>query len=115
MTPIIEEFFLAATDSDLLGSGRLNAIPYNGLLTLQALADLGGATNFFQWSVQLAAGDVPIDLQRVPASGSGLDGVLDEREFIQVTYRVARGGHVTVNCVENGTATMAVRAILKPG
>ncbi len=114
MTPIIEEFLLSATNTDVLGTGRLNAIPYNGNLTLQALADLGDVTNFYQWTIQLADGDVPIDLQRVPASGSGNDGVLDDREFLQVTYRVARGGHVTVAVVENGTATMALRAILKP-
>jgi len=114
MIPIIEEQLLSSTNTDALSGGRLNAIPYNGLLTLQALADLGDVTNFYQWTVQLANGDVPIDLQRVPASGAGVDGLLDEREMIQVTYRVARGGHVTVAFTENGTATCAFRAILKP-
>lgn len=115
MTPIIEEFLVSATTTDLLAGGRLNAIPYNGMLTLQALADLGDVTNFYQWTLQLPNGDVPIDLQRVPASGAGVDGLLDEREVIQVTYRATQGGHFTVALVENGTATCAVRAILKPG
>jgi len=113
---ILEELLISATNTDVLSTGRLNAIPYNGTLTLQFLADLGDVTNFYQLTLQQPNGDVPVDLQVVPASGSGLDGVLDERELLQMTFRATQGGHFTVNLTENGTATCKVRAILKrPG
>lgn len=111
---ILESFLVSATNTDLLSAGRLNAIPYNGTLTLQFLADLGDVTNFYQLTLQKPNGDVPVDTQIVPASGSGLDGVLDDREFLQMTFEATQGGHFTVSLTENGTATCAVRAILKP-
>lgn len=111
---ILEQFLISATNTDVLAGGRLNAIPYNGMLTLQFLADLGDVTNFYQLTLQQPSGDVPIDLQIVPASGSGLDGVLDDREMLQVSFKATQGGHFTVSLTENGTATCAVRAILKP-
>ncbi len=109
MVPIIETFHVAATNTDLLSAGRLNAIPYNGILRLQFLSDLGGATNFYTLTLQLPNGDVPVDSQQVPASGSGLDMVLDERELWQLTYRATQGGHFVVSLTESGTATCAVR------
>ncbi len=111
---ILEQFLVSATNTDLLAGGRLNAIPYNGTLTLQFLADLGDATNFYQLTLQQPNGDVPIDTQVVPASGAGTDSLLDEREMLQVSFRATQGGHFTVSLTENGTATCAVRAILKP-
>lgn len=111
---ILEQFLIAATNTDVLAGGRLNAIPYNGTLTLQFLADLGDVTNFYQLTLQQPNGDVPVDLQIVPSSGSGLDGVLDDREMLQMTFKATQGGHFTVSLTENGTATCAVRAILKP-
>ncbi len=112
---ILEQFLISATNTDVLSTGRLNAIPYNGVLTLMFLADLGDATNFYQLTLQQPNGDVPIDLQIVPASGSGLDSVMDEREWLQVSFRATQGGHFTVNLTENGTATCAVRAVLRRG
>lgn len=112
---ILEELLISATNTDVLSTGRLNSIPYAGLLTLQFLADLGDATNNYDLTVQLQDGDVPIDTQKVPASGSGLDGVLDSRELLELKIPIlTSGGHVTVSLVENGTATCAVRAILTP-
>lgn len=111
---ILEQFLVSATNTDLLANGRLNAIPYNGTLTLQFLADLGDATNFYSLTLQQPNGDVPIDAQVVPASSSGVDSNLDERQMLQVSFRATQGGHFTVSLTENGTATCAVRAILKP-
>lgn len=111
---IYESSLLSATNLDVLSGGRLNAIPYNGTLTLQFLADLGDATNNYTLTIQKPNGEIPVDNQVVPASGSGADMVLDEREVLQFTFQATQGGHFTVSLTENGTATCAFRAILKP-
>ncbi len=110
MVPIIETFLVSATNTDLLSGGRLNAIPYSGVLRIQLLADLADVTNFYTLILQLPNGDVPVDTQRVPASGSGADGVLDDRELWQLAYPTGgTGGHFVVSLTENGTATCMVR------
>ncbi len=114
MVPILEEILISATNADVLSTGRLNAIPFHGVLTMQFLADLGDVTNFYTLTIQLPGGDVPIDAQVVPASSSGLDGVLDDRELLQVSYRAPQGGHFTVQLTEAGTATCKARFILNP-
>lgn len=111
---IYESFIVAATNTDLLSGGRLNAIPYNGALVLDFLADLADVTNFYQLTIQLPGGDNPISTQTVPASASGLDGVLDERQLLRFSFQATQGGHYTVSLTENGTATCMFRAVLRP-
>jgi len=110
---IFESQLIVATNTDALSTGRLNAIPYGGVLTLRFLADLGDASNFYALTIQLPSGDVPVDAQRVWASGSGLDMVLDERESLDFAFPVGQGGHVTVSLTETGTAVCAFVAILR--
>ena len=111
---IYEGGILSATNTDLLSSGRLNAIPYNGTLTLDFLADLADATNNWTLTLQLPNGDVPVDAQLVPASSSGADGVLHERELVRFQFGATQGGHFTVSLTESGTAVCAYRAVLTP-
>ena len=111
---IYETFLVSASNTDLLSSGRLNAIPYNGTLTLDFLSDLGDDTNNYALTIQLPGGDVPVDGQRVVASSSGLDMVLDERELMRFSFGASQGGHFTVSLTESGTAVCAVRAVLRP-
>lgn len=111
---ILESGIVAATTADLLSSGRLNALPYTGTLTLQFLADLADASNNYSLTIQKPNGDVPVDSQMVPASGSGADGVLHTEELLQMTFRASQGGHFTVTLTETGTAVCAWRAILRP-
>lgn len=113
MVPIIETFVLTATDTDILNGGRLNAIPYNGVLTLDFLADLSNATNHWDISIQLPDGDVPVDGQQVLGSNPALGGVLDERQLQRYSYQARQGGHFTVSCTETGTAILTVRAVLR--
>lgn len=113
MTPIIETFLLAATNTDLLSAGRLNSIPFGGLLTLQFLADLSDVTNFYTLTLQLPGGDVPIDAQRVPSSGNGLDGNLNDEDLFEVAYFAPQGAHFVVSLTESGTATCMVLAQLR--
>jgi hypothetical protein len=111
---IYETFLISATNTDVLSSGRLNAIPYNGKLTLDFLADLGDVTNNYVLTIQKPDGKVPVDGQAVPSSGSGLDGVMDDRELTRFVFDAGQGGHFTVSLTENGTATCMVRAVLTP-
>ncbi len=111
---IFESSLISATNTDVLSAGRLNAIPYGGNLTLRFLADLGDVTNNYVLTIQLPDGSVPVDAQTVPASGAGTDMNLDDRETLQFTFSASQGGHFVVSLTENGTATCAFQAILRP-
>lgn len=111
---IFESSLIAATNTDVLAGGRLNAIPYNGNLTMQFLADLGTSAANYVLTIQLPSGEVPVDGQGVPASSSGLDFVLDDRELLQFTFPARQGGHFVVSLTETGTTVCAVRFILRP-
>ncbi len=111
---IFESALIAATNTDVLSGGRLNAIPYGGTLTLQFLADLGTAAAFYSLTIQLPSGEVPVDNQIVPASGSGADMVLDNRELLQFSFPAGQGGHFTISLTETGTAVCAFVAVLRP-
>ncbi len=106
---ILEQLLISATNTDVLSVGRFNSMPYGALFTMQFLADLGDVSNFYTLTVQDADGHVPIDAQRVNASGAGLDMVLDDRELLQLSLLVGQGSHITVSLTETGTATCACR------
>lgn len=110
---IFESSLISATNTDVLSAGRLNAIPYNGMLTLRFLADLGDVTNNYVLTLQLPGGDVPVDAQTVQASGAGTDMLVDDREVMQFQFNATQGGHFVVSLTENGTATCAFQAILR--
>lgn len=110
---IFESSLISATNADVLSVGRLNAIPYAGLLTLRFLADLGDATNNYVLTLQLPGGEVPVDAQVVQASGAGTDMLIDDREVMQFEFAAPQGGHFVVSLTENGTATCAFQAILR--
>ncbi len=101
---IFESQNILATNTDVLSTGRLNSIPYNGTLTLLFLADLATAAAQYVLTIQEPSGEVPVDAQLVWASSSGADGVLDDREYMKFTFRATQGGHFTVSLTETGTA-----------
>lgn len=111
---IFESALISATNADVLAGGRLNAIPYGGSITFRFLADLGDVTNNYVLTLQLPNGDVPVDAQTIPTSGVGTDMNMNEREVLQFTFVATVGGHFVVNLTENGTATCAFQAILRP-
>lgn len=111
---IFESTNILATNTDVLSTGRLNAIPYGGALTLRFLADLGTAAANYVLTIQLPDGSVPVDAQLVPASASGADMNMDSREVLQFTFNATQGGHFTVSLTETGTAVCAFQAILRP-
>lgn len=110
---IFESALLSATNTDAMSAGRLNAIPFGGMLTLRFLADLGDATNNYTLTIQLPDGQVPVDAQRVWAGSSALDMVIDDREVMQFTFAATQGGHFVVSLTEAGTATCAFIAVLR--
>lgn len=111
---IYETDVIVATASDILNGTRLNSIPYNGVLTLDFLADLSNATNHYNVTIQLPNGDVPVDGQQVLGSNPALGGVLDERQLMRYSFRAPQGGHFTVSLTETGAAICTWRAVLKP-
>ena len=111
---ILEAGILSATNTDLLSAGRLNAIPYNGTLTMQFLSQFADATNSYSLTIQKPDGDVPIDSQLVPGSNPALAGVLDDRQLLELAFGASQGGHFTVSLTETGTAVCAYRIILSP-
>lgn len=111
---IFEQSNILATTTDVLSTGRLNAIPYNGTLTLCFLADLATAAAQYLLTIQKPNGDVPVDNQLVNASSSGADGVMDDREWLQMSFQATQGGHFTVSLTETGTAVCMFRAVLRP-
>ena len=112
---IYESGLVTSNNSDLLGSGsRLNAIPYNGVLTLEFLSSLADQTNNWTLTIQKPNGDVPVDGQLVPGAGSGLAGVLHTDELLRLSFEATQGGHFTITLTEFGTAVCAYRAVLRP-
>ena len=111
---IYETNVLTASDTDVLNGTRLNAIPYNGTLTIDVSCNLNNATNHFLLAIQKPDGDVPVDSQKVVGTNPSLDGVLDERTVMRFTFGATQGGHFTISLTEVGTAIATWRAVLKP-
>lgn len=111
---IYESAVEAASNTDILNGTRLNAIPYNGTLTLEFQANVNTAAANFTVTVQEPNGDVPIDAQLVPGTNPALDGVLDQRQLLRISFRATQGGHFNISLVETGTALAMWRAVLSP-
>ena len=111
---ILEAGVITATNTDLMSVGRLNAIPYNGMLTMQFQADEATAVKNFSLTVQKPNGDVPIDKQIVHAGAVGAVGTLDSRTWLELKFQATQGGHFNVALEETGNAILAYRLILSP-
>jgi len=111
---IYESAVIAATNTDVLNGTRLNAIPYNGVLTMDFQASLSDATNSYALTIQLPNGDVPLDGQIVPGNNPALGGVLDERTLLRLSFPASQGGHFSVSLTESGTAICMWRIVLSP-
>jgi len=110
---IYESAVIVATDADILNGTRLNAIPYNGIITFEFQASLADATNNFVLTLQLPGGEVPVDSQIVPGNNPALGGVLDDRTLLRMSFPATQGGHFAVSLTESGTAVAIWRAVLR--
>ncbi len=111
---IFESQIITATNTDVLSVGRLNAIPYGGVLTLLFLSDLGTAAANFSLTLQKPNGDVPVQSQQVNSSSHAIAGIMDEREALMFQFQATQGGHFVVSLTETGTAVCVFQAILRP-
>lgn len=109
---IYESLIISGTNTDVLSVGRLNAIPYAGLLTVRFQSDLGTAAANYALTLQLPGGDVPVDNQQVPAGG--VIGGMNIREMLEFTFPAINGGHFVVSLTETGTAVCYCQFILRP-
>lgn len=111
---IYESATIVATNVDVLIGTRLNAIPYDGVITIDVSANLAVAANSWAITIQRPEGDVPVDGRLVPGNGDGVAGVLDERTLLRFTFAASQGGHFVISLTETGTAIAIWRAVLTP-
>jgi hypothetical protein len=112
---IVESYYLAATDSDILAApSRLASIPYNGTLILEMVAQTFDGTNFFSVTIQLPDGSTPLDAVKISAGTGGSAAILDVDTKYVVSFPVSVGGHVLINAVETGASSFQLRATLMP-
>lgn len=114
MVPIYERDSIIATNTDVMSTGRLNNIPYNGKLTIRLQANLAVAANKWDFTIQLPDGEVPVDTQEVPGINPSIAGVIDDRMCWMATYSVPQGGHVVLSLTETGAAIVTFELVLRP-
>ena len=114
MGPIILSSVEVATNSDILQGTRLQTVPAGGVLTFELQARVNDSGNNITVSVQMPNGDTPLNSVRVPACNPALDGVIDERQNLTVSFPIMQGGHCVFSTEETGTSSMAWRVTYTP-
>jgi len=114
MGPIILSSLEAATNADILQGTRLQTVPAGGVLTFELQAQENSVTNNYTVSVQMPNGDTPLNNVRVPACNPALDGVIDERQNLTVSFPIMQGGHCVFSCTETGITRLAWRVTYTP-
>lgn len=95
----------AATNADILATGRLITMPI-GRMKIEVAASLNDSTNGFTASLTLPSGEAPwLDIQ-VPGTNPSLGGVIDDRQALIAVYDILESGHVTFSVTESGTALL---------
>lgn len=113
--PIIESGQEAGSNTDILGGGRIQSVPSNGLLTFEIQASDSDGTNSYVVSVQLPDGTTPMTGVRIPCgTTTGLAGVIDDRTKLLASFRVGQGGKTLFSCVETGDAELTWRVTFSP-
>lgn len=105
---------ITATDTDVLNNTRLQTAPQNGVISIEANADLNNATNNFVISVQLPDGSTPFEAIAVPGTNPSLGGVIDDLQKLSADFPIAQGGHLVINLTETGAAICTFRVTFTP-
>ena len=114
MGPIILSDVEAATNADILQGTRLQTVPAGGVLTFELQSNNNNSTNNYAVSVQMPNGDTPLNNVKVPSCNPSLNGVIDERQNLTVSFPIMQGGHCVFSCTETGTAELAWRVTYTP-
>ncbi len=114
MGPIILSSVENGTNADILQGTRLQTVPAGGVLTFELQADKNTPSDNYAVSVQMPNGDTPLNSVRAPGSNPALDGVIDERQNLTVSFPIMQGGHCVFSCIETGTTSLAWRVTYTP-
>ena len=114
MGPIILSSVEIATNTDILQGTRLQTVPAGGVLTFELQAKNNDASNFYTASVQMPNGDTPLNNVRVPGCNPALEGVIDERQNLTVSFPIQQGGHCVFSCTESGSTQLSWRVTYTP-
>ncbi len=114
MGPIILSSVESGSNADILQGTRLQTVPAGGVLTFELQAQANSDSHNFAVSVQMPNGDTPLNNVRVPGCNPALDGVIDERQNLTVSFPIMQGGHCVFSCTETGGSTLAWRVTYTP-
>jgi hypothetical protein len=114
MGPIILSSIETTSNADILQGTRLQTVPSGGILTFELQAANNTAADSFAVSVQMPNGDTPLNLVRVPSCNPVLEGVIDERQNLTVSFPISQGGHCVFSATETGNTTLAWRVTYTP-
>ncbi len=114
MGPIILSSLENGSNADILQGTRLQTVPAGGVLTFELQATNNSVAHNYTVSVQMPNGDTPLNNVRVPGCNPALDGVIDERQNLTVSFPIMQGGHCVFSCTETGETLMAWRVTYTP-
>jgi len=114
MGPIIISATEAASNADILQGTRLQTVPAGGVLTFELQANNATVGDNFTVSVQMPNGDTPLNNVLVPGCNPALEGVIDERQNLTVSFPIMQGGHCVFSCSETGTTRLTWRVTYTP-
>ena len=114
MGPIILSGVEYVTNADILQGTRLQTVPAGGVLTFELQANKNDAANNFAVSVQMPNGDTPLNSVRAPGCNPVLEGVIDERQNLTVSFPIMQGGHCVFSAAETGTSVLTWRVTYTP-
>ena len=114
MGPIIISGVEGGTNADILQGTRLQTVPAGGVLTFELQAQFNSAINNFAVSIQMPNGDTPLNAVRVPGCNPALEGVIDERQNLTVSFPINQGGHCVFSATETGLSNLSWRVTYTP-
>ncbi len=114
MGPIILSSSENATNTDILQGTRLQTVPAGGIMTFELQSRLATSSNNFVVSIQMPNGDTPLNNVLVPGCNPALEGVIDERQNLTVSFPIMQGGHCVFSSSVNGASNLAWRITYTP-
>ena len=114
MGPIILSDVEFLSNADILQGTRLQTVPAGGILTFELQALNNDVTNNFSVSIQMPNGDTPLNNVKVPGCNPAIEGVIDERQNLTVSFPIMQGGHCVFSATESGAAALTWRVTYTP-